>query len=149
MSNEEFEQWMNKLWTKMESLEKRIDQLLNRQNVLNGEILLDNQDLCFQLKVSKRSLQRYRSEGKLKYKQIEQKTYYFKSDWEIMPEPMANTLKSGNYMALRYLSKLRIARKNARCLRITASLSREKEISNILITMGILLQTRYWLRQTS
>lgn len=82
MSDEEFEQWMNRLWAKIESLEKRIDQMLNRQNVLSGEILLDNQDLCFQLKVSKRSLQRYRSEGKLKYKHIEQKTYYYKSDVE-------------------------------------------------------------------
>lgn len=82
MSNEELEQWMNRLWSKIEALEKRIDQILGRQNVLNGEILLDNQDLCFQLKVSKRSLQRYRSEGKLRYKQIEQKTYYYKSDVE-------------------------------------------------------------------
>jgi len=82
MSNEEFEQWMNRLWSKIEALEKRIDRILSRQNILNGEILLDNQDLCFQLKVSKRSLQRYRSEGKLKYKQIEQKTYYYKSDVE-------------------------------------------------------------------
>ncbi|MFR3214854.1 MAG: helix-turn-helix domain-containing protein [Dysgonomonas mossii] len=82
MSNEEFEEWMLRLWTKIEALEKRIDQILGSQNVLNGEILLDNQDLCFQLKVSKRSLQRYRSEGKLKYMQIEQKTYYYKSDVE-------------------------------------------------------------------
>lgn len=73
---------MSKLFSKIESLEKRVDDLLIRQNILNGEILLDNQDLCFQLKVSKRSLQRYRSEGKLKYKQIEQKTYYYKSDVE-------------------------------------------------------------------
>lgn len=82
MSNEEFEQWMLRFWTKIEALENKIEQMLKRQNVLNGEILLDNQDLCFQLKVSKRSLQRYRSEGKLKYKQIEQKTYYYKSDVE-------------------------------------------------------------------
>lgn len=82
MSNEEFEAWMNRILSKMESLEKRINEILSRQNVLNGEILLDNQDLCFQLKVSKRSLQRYRSEGKLKYKQIEQKTYYSKTDVE-------------------------------------------------------------------
>lgn len=82
MSNEDFEQWMNRLLEKIGSLEKRINEILNRQNILNGEILLDNQDLCFQLKVSKRSLQRYRSEGKLKYKQIEQKTYYYKSDVE-------------------------------------------------------------------
>lgn len=82
MSSGEFESWMEKLFAKIESLEKRVDELLKRQNILNGEILLDNQDLCFQLKVSKRSLQRYRSEGKLKYKQIEQKTYYYKSDVE-------------------------------------------------------------------
>lgn len=82
MSSEEFESWMNRLLGRMDSLEKRIDELLKRQNILNGEILLDNQDLCFQLKISKRSLQRYRSEGKLKYKQLDQKTYYLKSDVE-------------------------------------------------------------------
>lgn len=72
MSNEDYERWMERLSDKIDSLEKRIDEVLTRQNILNGEILLDNQDPCFQLKVSKRSLQRYRSEGKLKYKQIEQ-----------------------------------------------------------------------------
>lgn len=82
MSNEDYERWMERLSDKIDRLEKRINEVLTRQNILNGEILLDNQDLCFQLKVSKRSLQRYRSEGKLKYKQIEQKTYYYKSDVE-------------------------------------------------------------------
>lgn len=83
MSNRQFESWLlHGLLERMEGLEKRIDELLKRQNVLNGEILLDNQDLCFQLKISKRSLQRYRSEGKLKYRQLEQKTYYCKSDVE-------------------------------------------------------------------
>lgn len=82
MSNEEFESWMSRLLEKINSLDARIEKVLSRQNILNGEILLDNQDLCFQLKISKRSLQRYRSEGKLKYKQLEQKTYYLKSDVE-------------------------------------------------------------------
>lgn len=82
MSNEEFESWMNQLLDKINSLDARIEKVMSRQNILNGEILLDNQDLCFQLKISKRSLQRYRSEGKLKYKQLEQKTYYLKSDVE-------------------------------------------------------------------
>jgi len=36
--------------------------------------------LCFMLKVSKRTLQRYRSSGKLPFKRIEQKTYYLESD---------------------------------------------------------------------
>lgn len=82
MSNEEFESWMNQLLDKINSLDARIEKVMSRQNILNGEILLDNQDLCFQLKISKRSLQRYRSEGRLKYKQLEQKTYYLKSDVE-------------------------------------------------------------------
>lgn len=40
------------------------------------ENLLDNSDLCTLLKTSKRSLQRYRSDGKLKYFMINHKTYY-------------------------------------------------------------------------
>jgi hypothetical protein len=82
MQGEEFRQWLDRLSEQIDRLEKRVGELLERQNVLNGEILLDNQDLCFQLKVSKRSLQRYRSEGKLKYKQLDQKIYYYKSDVE-------------------------------------------------------------------
>lgn len=75
-----FVTWMERLIADVKSLENRIDSLLKRQNVLEGEVLLDNQDLCFLLKVSKRSLQRYRSEGKLKYRQLEQKTYYYESE---------------------------------------------------------------------
>lgn len=85
MSNEPldkdtFEAWMERISERIDRLENRVHTLLKRQNVLEGEVLLDNQDLCFLLKVSKRSLQRYRSEGKLKYKQIEQKTYYYESE---------------------------------------------------------------------
>ena len=75
-----FEAWMQRLIERTDLLENRVHALLKRQNVLEGEVLLDNQDLCFLLKVSKRSLQRYRSEGKLKYKQLEQKTYYSESE---------------------------------------------------------------------
>lgn len=41
---------------------------------------MDNQDLCEFLHVSKRTLQRYRSSGVLKYKTIYHKTYYKESD---------------------------------------------------------------------
>ena len=40
--------------------ERKIDRLLSEHNYLNGEKLLDNQDLCFMLKVSTKTLQRYR-----------------------------------------------------------------------------------------
>lgn len=75
-----FVAWMERLMQSVDTLGDRIDTLMKRQNVLEGEVLLDNQDLCFLLKVSKRSLQRYRSEGRLKYKQLDQKTYYYESE---------------------------------------------------------------------
>ena len=42
--------------------------------------LLDNQDLAFLLKVSFRTLQRYRASGKLPYFTISHKTYYRAAD---------------------------------------------------------------------
>lgn len=46
------------------------------------EDMLDNQDLCMMLHVSKRSLQRYRSQGILPYRLIQRKPFYRKSDVE-------------------------------------------------------------------
>jgi predicted site-specific integrase-resolvase len=48
--------------------------------MLDGELLLDNQDLCQLLHVSKRTLQRYRSTGELPFQTVYQKTYYKESD---------------------------------------------------------------------
>jgi len=61
----------------------KLDEILScvkARNILNGERLYDNQDLCLMLKLSKRSLQRYRSLGVLKYIQVGQKTLYYESD---------------------------------------------------------------------
>ena len=55
--------------------------LINTDKVFDeDEKLLDNQDLAFLLKVSKRTLQRYRSSGQLPYFMIAHKTYYRTSD---------------------------------------------------------------------
>ncbi|MDR0429353.1 MAG: helix-turn-helix domain-containing protein [Tannerellaceae bacterium] len=65
------------------SVMERLDEILScvkARNILNGERLYDNQDLCLMLKLSKRSLQRYRSLGELKYIQVGQKTLYYESD---------------------------------------------------------------------
>ena len=61
-------------------LDKKLGKLNNAKSQLNGEGLLDNQDLCLLLKVSNRSLQRYRSSGILPYRRIQQKVYYLESD---------------------------------------------------------------------
>jgi DNA-binding transcriptional MerR regulator len=53
---------------------------MRERHTFNGELLLDNTDLCMMLNVSKRTLQRYRSLGWLPYKRIDQKTYYLESE---------------------------------------------------------------------
>ena len=75
-----FEIWMQRLMSQFESINRKIDKLTNTENKINDEVLLDNQDLCLLLKVSKRTLQRFRSSGKLLYKRIGKKTYYLESD---------------------------------------------------------------------
>jgi hypothetical protein len=69
---------------------ERFDRLENRltkpeernRPTFEGEALLDNQDLCIMLNVSKRSLQRYRSLGWLPFRRIDQKTFYLQSEVE-------------------------------------------------------------------
>lgn len=75
-----FEAWMERIMSRFDMLESRITKNEKPRHKLNSELLLDNQDLCFMLNVSKRTLQRYRSSGKLPFKRIEQKTYYLESD---------------------------------------------------------------------
>lgn len=64
--------------------------LMKCNNRLDGETLFDNQDLCFMLKVSKRTLQRYRSQGILPYFQVGKKTYYQESDVKLFIEKHIN-----------------------------------------------------------
>jgi hypothetical protein len=68
---------------RFDSLERKITKPPEKERpTYNGEILLDNTDLCLMLNVSKRSLQRYRSLGWLPFKRIDQKTYYLESEVE-------------------------------------------------------------------
>lgn len=81
INNEDFEKWMEKLSKKLSEIGQDLKSLINTSEVFNeDEKLLDNQDLAFLLKVSKRTLQRYRASGKLPYFMIAHKTYYRTSD---------------------------------------------------------------------
>jgi len=72
--------WFERLLGRFDRLDKFMESMNSRHNVLDGERLLDNQDLCQLLHVSKRTLQRYRSSGELPYQTIYHKTYYKESD---------------------------------------------------------------------
>ena len=79
-----FETWMKRIMERFDLLENRDNtQMPKRErHTYNGELLLDNQDLCQMLNLSKRSLQRYRSLGWLPFRRIDQKTYYLETEVE-------------------------------------------------------------------
>jgi hypothetical protein len=61
----EFIAWMERILERLDLLKEHIDESKRSRNSIDGEELLDNQDLLQMLKISNRSLQRYRSIGKL------------------------------------------------------------------------------------
>lgn len=76
----EFNSWMQRIMDRLDSLGERIHKVENQRQVVDGEELLDNQDVLQMLKISSRSLQRYRSTGRLEYFTISGKIYYKSSD---------------------------------------------------------------------
>lgn len=81
INNEDYEKWMDKLSKKLNDIGKDLKSLINTKEVFSEEDkLLDNQDLAFLLKVSYRTLQRYRSSKKLPFFMIGHKTYYRVND---------------------------------------------------------------------
>ncbi|GHV48626.1 DNA-binding protein [Bacteroidia bacterium] len=81
LNNDDFERWMEKLSKKLDAIGKDLKTIVNTNEVFGeDEKLLDNQDLCLTLHISKRTLQRYRSEYGLPYLKHGQKIYYKTSD---------------------------------------------------------------------
>ena len=76
IDNENFDKWMERLSKKLSEIGQDLKSLIDTDNVLDeNDKILDNQDLAFLLKVSFRTLQRYRASGKLPYFTISHKTY--------------------------------------------------------------------------
>lgn len=76
----EFIAWMERIMDRFDILSDHISQVQKQRHSIDGEELLDNQDLLQMLKISNRSLQRYRSTRKLPYYTISGKLYYKLSD---------------------------------------------------------------------
>jgi len=85
IEKEYLEKWMRLIMERFDRLENHLTKSPEKEkererHKFNGELLLDNTDLCMMLNVSKRTLQRYRSLGWLPYKRIDQKTYYLETE---------------------------------------------------------------------
>ncbi|HTN08286.1 helix-turn-helix domain-containing protein [Agriterribacter sp.] len=76
----EFIAWMERIMDRFDILSEHLIAEQKKFQVVDGEELMDNQDLLQMLKISNRSLQRYRSSGRLPYYSISGKLYYKLSD---------------------------------------------------------------------
>ncbi|MCS3869417.1 hypothetical protein J3D55_002333 [Chryseobacterium ginsenosidimutans] len=76
----EFIAWMEKIMERFDILKEQVASSQSRFIEIDGEVLLDNQDVLQLLKISSRSLQRYRTNKKLPYYSISGKLYYKLSD---------------------------------------------------------------------
>ena len=80
IDREDFIAWMERIMDRFDIQDKKIARLVNGHNYLDGEKLLDNQDLCLLLKVSAKTLQRYRKKVILPYLTLDGRCYYRESD---------------------------------------------------------------------
>ena len=95
IDRENFEAWMERIMDRFDKQDKTLDKMSQRRNMLDGEFLLDNQDLCMLLNVSKRTLQRYRSTGELPFQTVYHKTYYKESDVHFFIRENFNKKRNG------------------------------------------------------
>lgn len=59
LDRETFLEWMERIMKRFDDL-KRTTPDIPQRPMINGEPLLDNQEVCLMLQISKRTLQRYR-----------------------------------------------------------------------------------------
>ena len=83
------------LMDRIEAIEKYIYQTEPKQPPLQ-EIWLDNEAVCSYLKISKRTLQRYRSNGVIAYSLVGRKTYYAISEIKRLLEEKRIMRKCGS-----------------------------------------------------
>ena len=84
-----FEDCMRQVFSRLDRQEEMLSAMRGDVNekpqgtALLEEDTMDNQDVCMLLHVSKRTLQRYRSDGLLPYRMHRHKTYYRRADVEL------------------------------------------------------------------
>jgi hypothetical protein len=76
----EFAFWMKRIMERFDVLGEQLGMTRKHYTSIDGEELLDNQDVLQMLKIGRRSLQRYRTTGRLPYFIVSGKLYYKLSD---------------------------------------------------------------------
>lgn len=82
------------LVTKINAIAKFVVDHQEDDNINPDEVWVDSYEVCTFLKISKRTLQRYRSLGELPFQTIYHKTYYKESDVHTFIRDNANLIAS-------------------------------------------------------
>lgn len=92
IDRENFEKWMDFIVQRLDKIEKMLIHMSNIKSCLDGDELIDNQDMRMLLAVTPRTLQRYRDLDMIPFYKIDGRIYYKKS--EVM-EIFKNRIKRG------------------------------------------------------
>lgn len=80
IDRDNFERWMNILIQRLDKIEKMLNRSANIKSCMDGDELIDNQDMRILLNVTSRTLQRYRDLNMIPFYKIDGRIYYKKSE---------------------------------------------------------------------
>lgn len=80
IDRETFQMMLHQIMERFDRIEDRLSRMNRQTAALEGDKLLDNQDMCELLGVTKRTLARYRQKKLVTYYMIDGRTYYKASE---------------------------------------------------------------------
>ncbi len=75
-----YDELYNMIVSRFDKIDNKLDNMEKKKECLDGDTLLDNQDMCELLGITKRTLARYRSKKLISYYMIGGRTYYKASE---------------------------------------------------------------------
>lgn len=82
IDNETLNELAKQLMGRFDKIDKTLERMITIKKCFDGDKLLDNQDMCTMLGITKRTLARYRQKKKVRYYYIDKKVYYIASEVE-------------------------------------------------------------------
>ena len=76
IDRETFQMMIHQIMERFDKIEDRLNRMNRQTSALDGDKLLDNQDMCELLGITKRTLARYRQKKLVAYYMIDGRTYY-------------------------------------------------------------------------
>jgi hypothetical protein len=74
------EELQKQINSRFDGVEKKLDRMMRVKDAMDGDELLDNQDICLLLGITKRTLATYRQKNMIPYYRADRKTYYRASE---------------------------------------------------------------------